>query len=224
MALLNKAIIASAIFSLTAACGGGSGKSAQDLFASDARSTDIQGNRINALPGTRFSAMPTEGSAVFNGYAALAIDPVAATNNDDIIVLGDLRLTANFDAATITGDVTDMRGATDFESVDNYTLVDVDGTIEIGGRQSLIGVDPDDNLQDRPNQWFADYQGDLEIEDNSYAVGGTLLGDFRGTRLTPQSGQSPIKALIGTDEDGYAAINGNIEEVPVTFGVFGANR
>lgn len=120
--------------------------------------------------------------------------------------------------------MTNLEAGTNFVSDTNFDVVNVEGTVEIGGEQSLIGVDPDDNLLDRPNQWLADYSGDLEIQGDTYTVGGTLLGDFRGTRLNPQAGQSVVKGLVGTSPEGYAAINGNIEEVPAPMLIIGTNN
>lgn len=222
---IYKLAVTSAILALTAACGGGASiQSAEDKFIDDLGDTVTKAEALIELPGTAFAAMPTSGSATFNGAAGIFIDPVFDTDRDDILIVGDAKLTANFANSTMTGAITNMQGATNFGATDaDFDLVDVGGSIAIGGNQSLIGVDPDDNLQDRPNQWYADYAGDLAINGDTYGVGGFLLGDFRGTRANPSSGQSPIKAITGSDDDGFAAVNGNIEEVPLTLEVFGEN-
>lgn len=220
----HKLILATTLSAVLAACGGSSTQSAADKFTDDLRQSVADAERIVAIPGTKFAAMPTSGSATFNGAAAILIDPVFETDRDDIAIVGEARLTANFGARTMTGEITNMQGATNFgPNEGDLDLVDVGGKITIGGNQSLTGNDPDDNLQDRPNQWYSDYEGDLDIDGDTYGVGGFLLGDFRGTRVNPASGESPIKAITGADYDGFATLNGNDEELPLTLELFGEN-
>lgn len=224
MPILKRLTVSTTLVACVAACGGGTVKSAQERFEEDFLAIDAQAASLIDTPGTKFTAMPSNGAAEFEGAAVIVILPDEFDESQDIIVIGDAEITADFEDATLTGEVTNLEAGTNFVSDTNYDVVNVEGTVEIGGEQSQIGVDPDDNLQDRPNQWFADYSGDLEIQGDTYSVGGTLLGDFRGTRSNPEGGQSVIKGLVGSSPDGYAAINGNIEEVPAPMVIIGTNN
>ena len=213
-------LTATALLGLVAACGGT--QSALGDFEDRIQVGRDQAARINALPGTAFRAMPTSDSAVFTGSAGLIIDPVAATDDDDIVVIGDTRMTADFDAGTMTGTITNMQAATDITD-NSADISGVDGIIRIGDNTSIIGDDVDDNLTNQPNEWYADYAGTLEINSDTYQVEGNVSGRFLGTRVTPRAGLSPVRAIVGTDDDGFAVMNGAVEEVPVTLELGGEN-
>ena len=209
----------------TTACGGTS-LSTEDKFIDRISSAQAQAERVFDLPGTKFSAVPVNGSASFEGNASLFIDPVFETDNDDILVAGDANLTANFGAGTIQGDVTNMQAAVNFAGVgaaETFDIVPVGGTIVIGEDYSLIGPDPDDNLQNRPNQWFSFFDGDLTIEGDQFIFGGGLLGEFRGTRANPQDGQSAVKAISASSILSVGYVNDGTEKIPVFLDIVAEN-
>lgn len=207
---------------LVAACGGSDGDSELDRFEDRIFVAQEEAERIAAIPGTAWAQMPTRDTASFAGSAGLVIDPIQERDDDDIVVIGDANLTANFGRGSMTGTIDNMQGITNLTETDG-DMVDVNGVINIGDDLSIIGDDFDDNLTDNPNDWLADYNGLLTIEDDRYEVEGILEGQFVGTRDNPTAGQSVVKGIVGTAEDGYAFVNGQIEEVPAILEIFGEN-
>jgi hypothetical protein len=184
---------------LLTACGGAGIPMTQAQVGLDAQiaAGDRLVSRLDGVAATQFSAMPTSGSATFTGVASLFIDPVFETDADDIVVLGDLTTTANFSSGVMRGRVDNVHGATGF-TASGYREIPVDCVLQIGGRESVIGNDIDDNRTNRPNDFYADYQGDITLPDGTYAVEGTLDGKFLGTRTS--DGVFPIRGLLGGGE------------------------
>lgn len=191
-----------------AACGGGS---SGDSFESRVGRAEAQLERVVDMSPTGRANMPLVGSATFNGNAGLSI-------GEDIAILGDARLTANFQSETMTGSISNMQGASG-----NNPVTGVNGTITIGGRESVVGDDFDDNRTNAHNEWYADYLGTLQFEGDRYVVEGALDGLFMGNRVNVGPGQSTVRGILGVDEFGYASVNGSREEVPVALVVFGEN-
>ena len=214
-----KLLITGSFIATLASCGG-NGASDLDAFTDRVEAGDAQLLRLADMSTTGPAYMPTTGRAVFNGSAEVDIRRDAENDNKDILIIGDSRLVANFDRGTITGEVDNMIAATNFTetSADFY---DVRGSISIGLGESVVGDDVDDNRTDAHNQWYADYRGTLGIDGDTYDVGGALDGIFLGNRVAPAPGQTTVRGLVGIDEDGYASINGNFEEVPLEIVVFG---
>jgi hypothetical protein len=214
------------VLGMTAACGGsGATTKAQDKFIARIDSGIAQTKRVNNLPGTAFSAMPANGSAVFVGVAEIFIDPVFERDDDDIFILGKSRLTANFGARTVKGSITNMQAATNMNvrgPFGDFDLVPVKGTVRVGNA-SLIGNDLDDNSQNRPNEWYADYAGDLTIKGDVYKINGALRGEFRGTRVNPAAGKSTVKAIVGESVTGVGFKNGSLDDLSVSVGIAGEN-
>jgi hypothetical protein len=176
-------------------------------------------DEVQALSNTAFTDIPVSGAVSFQGFGGLVIENSSETEADDIFVVGDARLTADFDDNTMTGSVTNLLAA-EFAGSE---LLDISGEIAIGGTESFLGDDVDDNRTNRPNQWYADYAADLIIEGDTYAVEGALTGDFVGTRTAPAEGLSPIRAISAIDDQGFAVVNGAFEEVGVTFEIIAEN-
>lgn len=219
MSSLCRFAVPTFLLASTAACGGGStGAVSQASFEDRLLDADAQINRVLALSPTAFNAMPDRGTAVFNGSGALLIDPVVGTDIDDIFVLGDARLTANFRAGTMTGDITNMQGAT-FNPGNGLTTFNVGGRIDIGQRESVIGNDVDDNRTNRANEWYADYDGRITTPEGNFDVEGALTGQFIGTRV--DSNLPVTKAIVGFDDSGFAAGGGR--ELPLVLEVVAEN-
>ncbi|MBB5722205.1 hypothetical protein FHS72_001829 [Loktanella ponticola] len=223
MSRMTKMSLSVASLVALAACGGSGGSSSFDALVDRAAEMDKDAERIAKFSGTAFTAMPTSGSASFDGGASIFIDPVFETDPDDIALIGDVTLTANFGAGTMTGAITNLAGLTDI-SLNSADVLAVSGEVAIGDSLSIIGDDEDDNLTYRPNDWLADYTGDLTIDGDSYVVEGFLNGQFLGTRVNPTGGQSVVKAVVGFDSDGFATVNGGVEEVDTYVEIFGENR
>ena len=214
------------VLSLVAACSDSSSSAPPtgetdpfDAFLAANEAGAAMSAEVNALSNTAFSAIPSSGAVTFLGYGGLVIENMEATPDDDIFVVGDARLTADFDDNSMTGSVTNLAAAEAGAS----ELLDISGEILIGSNQSFLGDDFDDNLTNRPNQWYADYSGDLTIAGDLYALEGSLTGDFVGTRVNQPEGESPIRAISAFDEDGFAVVNGAVEEVGVAFEIVAEN-
>lgn len=211
-----------ALLSLSAC--GGNGDTPLDTFQNRLEADVATGSRLFQTAGTAWSAMPTVGSANFNGSAAIIIDRNSNRDSDDILIIGDTRLTANFGAGTMNGTINNMTGATNM-TADSAVIHDVSGQISIGGAGSIIGDDVDDNFTNRPNDWYADYYGNIGLNGNAYEVEGSLNGQFVGTRANPSNGQSVVRGVIGVSDNGFATINGQYEvnEAAVSMELFAEN-
>ena len=152
---------------------------------------------LSGFDPTAFKAMPTSGDATFKGAGVLFVDPVFERDADDILLVGDAVLNADFAKGRLTGDVTNFTGATKFTAA-SATIIPVSGSVKIGGVKSVIGNDVDDNRTDRPNDLYADYRGTVGLPDGQYRVNGTVNGQFLGTRTA--DGAFPIKGLYAVGE------------------------
>lgn len=205
------------------ACGGNGGTSLT-TFQNRLEADSATGIRLFQTAGTAWNAMPTVGNATFNGSAAIIIDRNSDLESDDILIIGDTRLTANFGAGTMSGTIDNMTGATNM-TADSADIHDVSGQISIGGAGSIIGDDFDDNFTNQPNDWYAEYNGNIGLNGNAYEVEGSLDGRFVGTRVNPSDGQSVVRGVIGVSDNGFATINGQYEvnEAAVSMELFGEN-
>ena len=178
--------------------------------AADALVAEVQGYAPTSL-----ARMPDTGSAQFNGYSAIVIDPVAALETDDILLLGDATINVTFaGAGSVTGHADNFEGIVGTGSVSQ--LADASGRIEIGDVDSSIG-------QGRPaNEWTSNYGGTVTVNGQPYTVSGTLDGGFFGNRTSQPDPDTIIKGIVGNDFDGLS-VNGNGGFAPVGFEVIGTN-
>lgn len=167
---------------------------------------------------TKPANMPTTGSATFHGAGRLVIDPDPNQTSDDIRLVGDSTLTADFGKGRVTGSLTNLSGVTDVSTVD-ATPLQAHGEISLGDGLSGIGNDRDGQITDRANEWYADYGGQLTFQGETILLGGIIVGDFRGNRTDPIDGQTAVKGMVGYDRDGTATLNG--QPVSVTLVVSG---
>ncbi|MFZ3581335.1 hypothetical protein ACOI1H_04070 [Loktanella sp. DJP18] len=113
---------------------------------------------------------------------------------DGLTMIGDARLTANFGSGRVTGTIDNFQGV---ENGPNKPLVPytVGGRVAIGGRASEIGGGS-------PNRFSTDYAGTLSIAGTGdVTVGGTLDGQFVGTRVAAVGTPRVIKGLVAGDTD-----------------------
>ncbi len=212
---MNKMLAAIALSAMCACGGTGTPVTVQPV--DEFLDRQAQGDRlIRELPsfGTTFAAMPTTGSANFSGVAGLVIDPVTATDADDIAIIGDARLSAQFAGdGRVTGTISNMIGA---QGANRNTaqVFDVNGTIRIGSIGSSIGPDPDEPID--PNQFLAEYRGNLTTPDDRYDVSGVMLGRFLGT--DPSRPGRPMKGLVAEEISGLS-IDSDGDDAPVTLEV-----
>lgn len=110
---------------------------------------------------TPVAAMPTTGTATYNGVAAFgdSADPEYLAENADI--LGRLQMEANFASETISGQIDNIRHINDPEQPAAGSVQISNGTI--------------DN-----NAFTADMSGHLIVENEEIVVTGEMAGDFLG--------------------------------------------
>lgn len=182
------------------ACGAGTDFVAEAELArideADAMLTRIYGNpniTSDDMPGTAWNSMPDNGSADFEGYATILIDPVAPTNSDDIVVIGDAGLTAEFGSGgAVTGRVDNLFGIVGADAAAQGMTAT--GAIIIGNSDTQIG--PGGARPGLlPNEWVADYTGTLGVGGSSYVLAGVLDGTFLGTA----PGQGPDGVIRATE-------------------------
>lgn len=153
----------------------------------------IMGNPDEGLvgiAGTVWSSVPVSGQAIFRG---VGVGEIAGTSQTDAVTLrGDVYMTVFFADDAITG------------GMQNIIAQDTAGTYAVDGG---IVLSDGDIAPTQPNDFTVDYAGDLTIDDEIYAVDGTLDGLLRGVRFGVVK-RSPIKALSATDVDGTATVNG----------------
>ena len=76
------------------------------------------------------------------------IDPVLATDDDNILIYGDVRVIADFGAGQVNGAIRNSEAGAD--------TFDVNGTIALGASVGTIGGG-------RPNDFSTSYDGDIRI-------------------------------------------------------------
>jgi len=162
--------------------------------------------RVQNLSPTSFAAVPTTGSATFEGYGNLYIDRVRDAQGDGLFAIGDATIVADFQNGTVTGQVDNLIGATNVRLNGSGEVVtsaidslDVSGQIDLGLNESAIGND-DGTKTSRPNDWFADYSGTFVANGEAYTLDGEIDGQFYGTRVDNPNTDFPIKAIAGGEE------------------------
>lgn len=108
---------------LLAACGGGGGNSQANFSTMESRGTALI-NKIEDQSATPVNSMPTTGTATYSGIAGFA-----PSIDDEIQVLSEASLTANFGASTIAGSLTNFR---------DYENTAIPGTVLI--QSGVMGV------------------------------------------------------------------------------------
>ena len=165
-----------AVFITLAACGGGGGLVEDDRVATQTPTERILAFRKDIrrsidLPGTAFVAMPTAGTADFDGSTFIAIDPDPLLQGDEIVLIGATRVTADFGAGSLSGRIDRLSGRRGADLRSGRDVA-VDGAVAL--REGRIGGTV-------PNDATARYRGSVTVEDETYSLRGRLSGKFRGT-------------------------------------------
>ena len=157
-------------------------------FAGNVQAARDRTDRVLGMASAAFVSMPVAGSVEYTGHAALVFGPPAA----EIMLLGETRVTANFDTARVTGQVDNFFGGTGAADVRDYA-----GSLTIAGDIGLR----------RPNSFDAAIAGSVSGGGQTIVLDGALLGDFRGT-----GGRAIVAATTPVLE---ATINGDPGRVRV---------
>ena len=175
-----KVCAAAAVLMTFAACsssgggsggGGGGGQTTEtpDQVSDLQAYQDLQDSLLERS-NARFDAIPTQGTAEYNGFAYLQIfsQPENATFS------GEARVNVDFETDAMTGRVRNLSGTDRFGED-----VDVTGALQLRG---TVGAE-------RPNQIGGTVRGTLDAGGQDLIVqGGDLDLDFRGT---------PVRGLLG---------------------------
>jgi hypothetical protein len=115
---------------------------------------------VQSLPWSTSADMPTTGSATYTGYATVLMD----TPTDSMMV-GDARLTADFDRSTLTGNLNNFVGTVNGSDYANYSgsLGLTNGEIGIASASAL----------------GADISGTLTSNTDRVTINGGVQGNFR---------------------------------------------
>jgi hypothetical protein len=143
--------------------------------------------RLAARSNTAFippliEGMPTTGGATYTGVMFVELDTAGMTTQ----LYGNADVTANFDASSMSGSVTDFYGRDRTGSQAAYT-----GAVSL--TNGTIGAA-------RPNAFDLDFSGALSGNGESISLSGTMDGDFKG---------DPIRGILGVDTTPTANIDAN---------------
>jgi hypothetical protein len=158
--------LASTTLLLAACVGGGSGGASFDSMATRGQ------NLINAVDGeqaTPVGSMPTTGTATYAGVAAFA-----PTEYDQVEILSEASLKANFGSSSISGNLSNFR---------DYENNRFPGSVAI--QSGVISG----------NQFDADLSGSLTVDGAPTIVKGTLNGGFVGANANLAAGA--IEGTVG---------------------------
>ena len=158
-------VAASAAVFLTA-CGGGSSGSGSGgsnaSFSSMANRGEALIEKIDTMNVTPSNSMPTAGTATYKGVAGFA-----ASEYDEIEVISEASLTANFSRSTIAGNLTNFR---------DYENTAIPGTVSLQSGKI------------RGNEFGADLNGQVTIDGKKAAVNGDMYGGFAGSKANMMAG------------------------------------
>ena len=182
----------------------------------------IQADTLRDMEGTAWKTVPTSGSASFVGGGRIIINPNPNTISDDIRIVGDLSIVADFEQATMTGAISNMQGVGEL-SVNDATPFDVEGSVVLGAGHSVVGTDTAGTLTTRPNEWYVDYAGSLGILGETYVLDGGIDCGFVGTRGHASSDAQAIHVVIGNTAHGETVTNGQGNQLPIFIKIFGVN-
>lgn len=193
-----------------AGCGGGSGgggsvgnepppeeASPVELFDFYQAAFTARYDRLDDLYNTAWvepfeEGMPITGKAEFEGYIDVVLDtPKAQTE-----LLGDARLSADFDAGTLEGSATDFAGRDANGDYDFYT-----GTMTLA--DGKIGAQ-------KPNDFDIGYKASLTGNGDTVVLLGSMEGKFKG---------DPVRGILAEDTDPTATVDGTSVTGSVTMAV-----
>ena len=175
-----------AVLTVAVAILSGCGSAIEDLRT--ARDSGDLAQRVEALPGTAYRAVPTTGSARFGGYAFAEV----RTPDGPKRLIGDARLTLDFGRGTVRG------RADDFFEAARSNRSSVSGKVLFGERSSRIGASAG-SPNAAPNTFAASTTGALKIDGRAYRIGDGVTGRLVGTRVRPAAGLSPVRGLRISD-------------------------
>jgi hypothetical protein len=158
------AILGSALaVTFLAGCDGSTLATGERDYDSVAQAYDDMRADVLAMPVSSFRTMPTTGTATYDGYSTISINPGTSRNT---ALVGDATLRADFGNGSLTGTLDNFIG-----QVNGGTIQDYAGSIDI--RDGEIGVVRAENLT-------ADIKGAVSVPGgDSVAVNGGIEGRFR---------------------------------------------
>lgn len=162
------------ILSLMSACSSSSnGNASFDQLAAEGQNLLAKYDDTSVTPE---SAMPTVGTATYNGVAAFSDRADADYISNNAEAVASLRLQANFGDSTIGG------------KMDNF--VDYENTSASGSVQIINGTISE-------NVFAANLDGDLNIEGQVVPVSGDMAGAFLGANANAVAGFIEADLALG---------------------------
>ena len=177
---------------------------------------DLVGDKYTGatgLPNTAFVHMPTKGTAIYKGYALVAVNRNNASPGLPRLSLeGTATLNVDFAKGAASGAATNFVGGAsgNLNTVTGAYIftappIAYPGTISI--TNGCIGIANGCGSVTRPNQLQANFSGTLKGGGNTLVTSGRLLADFKGTPIqgVAVSGDPSIATTI----NGVAMPNGS---------------
>ena len=175
------------------------GSSDFDVFADRVNDGVALAERVDGLAFTAFDAVPSSGSAEFAGLADVFADRDIDASSDDLSMIGDVAITVDFTAGTVTGDISNFAMAENLR-LNEGDVSSVEGSLALGDRSSNIGRAAPQAGPTGPNAGDTSYDGTLQTRLGDVTVAGELTGRFAGTRVNNPDTDFPIKAMIGDSQ------------------------
>lgn len=135
-------------------------------------------DRVGRLPVTDAAALPRTGTARYDGFAALRLEPPASGPGGGASVVGRADLRADFGRNTIGGELNDFIGV-----VDGRPVTDFSGSLAVTEGRIARGA---------ATGWQADVEGRLRGGRDRISVDGDLIGVFHTDGRRPAAAVSAI--------------------------------
>ena len=185
------------------ACGGSSDGGSDDLGASQGETLDQYDDLRDLFDDTQDGTLSTEDTSTRTGQATLtgAVELNDVDDDANLDLVGDLSITADFDADTATGEAT---GFTVFD-VDTGTVdSDVTGSLALSNAAisgTNFGADLGGTLGNLGDEFDVDLELTGEFYDNNgdLVVAGTAEGTISDAGSTPSADDAVSGGFVATE-------------------------
>lgn len=185
------------------ACGGSSGGGSDDLGASQGETSDQYDDLRDLFEDTQDGTLSTVDTSTRTGQATLtgAVELNDVGEDEDLDLIGDLSITADFDADTATGQAT---GFTLFDIDTGEAESDVSGSLALSNA-TISGTDFDADLGGTLENEGDDFDVQLGLDGQFYdnngdlVVAGTADGTISDAGSTPSADDAVSGGFIATE-------------------------
>lgn len=189
-------------------------------FIAELQDVRLQQDRLFVQSRTSNQSFPANGTAAFDGSAWIVIYPDADSpaRLEELQLLGDVDMLADFGAGRITGDIDITTGllttfvlsptpTDEFNYAEERGVIAASGRIELGNRFSEIGDFDEPGVNTR-SYWAADYLGNVSTSVGTIRFDGEIDGRFQGNRVNNPTTDLPMKGLVGRTKTDQSRIGG----------------